>query len=109
MAPARPYPRRTLEDALAVPLALKEKNGGNAWPPEDVAKALGMSKTNNRFFYLTASARDYGLPVGTRDAAEIAIAPLGMAIVYAMSPEEEYASKVLAFRSVEVFDRVLRW
>ena len=61
-------------------MALK-KNGGNPWPPEDVAKAIGLSHRTTRFFYLTAAARDYGLTEGTRDAAQISLTPLGNAVV----------------------------
>jgi hypothetical protein len=35
----RPFPRRTLEQALRVPKAIKEHNGGNPWPADEVAKA----------------------------------------------------------------------
>lgn len=38
--PKRPYPRATLEEALRIPFALKDKNGGNAWPPSDRKKRL---------------------------------------------------------------------
>jgi hypothetical protein len=37
----RTYPRVPLERALLVALAIKEKNGGNPWPAEQVAAAVG--------------------------------------------------------------------
>src|SRR5581483_4365754 len=40
----RPFPQNTLEDALAVAQAIKEKNNGNPLEPEKVAKACnGLS------------------------------------------------------------------
>src|SRR5438128_2417022 len=57
----RPYPRRTLEEALRVPKAIRENNGGNPWPPSEVAKALGVGGSTGSFYYLTAAARDFGL------------------------------------------------
>ena len=39
---SRPYPRASLEDALRIPYALKEKNGGNAWSPDEVAKRAAL-------------------------------------------------------------------
>src|SRR4028119_458845 len=60
----RPYPRVTLEQALRIPLALKEKNGGNPWPPSDVAAAVGLSHENTDFFYMAAASRDFGLKIG---------------------------------------------
>src|SRR5258708_6370521 len=58
----RPFPQNTLEDALAVPQAIKEKNKGKQLEPEFVAKACnGLSPKSEKFFYLAASSRDYGL------------------------------------------------
>jgi hypothetical protein len=103
----RPYPRVTLEDALSVALALKEKNGGNPWSPDDLANAFGISKANNRFFYLAAGSRDFGLTEGGRDSKTIGLAQLGRDLVYAPDPETENRLKVQAFLNIEVFKRVL--
>jgi hypothetical protein len=35
----RPYPSKTLEEAIKIPIAIREKNNGNPWATEDVAKA----------------------------------------------------------------------
>src|SRR3954449_1186489 len=61
-APAveRPFPRKTLEDALRIPTAIRTHNGGKPYAPGEIAKALGVGMGGS-FFYLTASARDYGL------------------------------------------------
>ena len=93
---ARPFPRETLEKALYIAQALKDKNGGNPWSPELVAQAVSLSKTGNTFFYLAAASRDYGLTTGTRDTATIELAPLGREVVYAASPSEEAEKKLLA-------------
>ncbi len=82
MPAARPFPAKTLEQALRVPQALKEKNGGNGWPPAQVAEALGLGGKGGNFYYVAASARDYGLTTGSREAAEIALTELGRAAVY---------------------------
>jgi topoisomerase IA-like protein len=48
-----PYPRRSLEEAVRVPMALKEQYGGNPRPPAEVATALGYGgPTSNEFFYV---------------------------------------------------------
>jgi hypothetical protein len=73
----RPYPRASLEDALKIPYALKEKNGGNPWPPADVAAAIGLSHKNTDFFYIAASSRDFGLTEGSRDSEFIALTEFG--------------------------------
>jgi hypothetical protein len=105
----RPYPRATLEDALTVAYALKDKNGGNPWSPDELANALGVAKSNNRFFYNTASARDFGLTSGSRDTDQIALTDLGRELVYAPSPQTEDAAKRKAFLGVDVFKRVLEY
>lgn len=93
MAARRTYPRVTVENALFVAKALKDRNGGNPWRTEEVANALGIARTNNRFFYQTAASRDYGFTVGTRDAAEISLTELGRQAVYPSGPESEYQAQ----------------
>lgn len=109
--PERPFPRASLSEAVRVPLALKEYNGGNAWPPEDmkqvVESAIGnKTVTSNHFFYLTAAARDFGLTIGSRDAQEIALTDLGREFAYAGSSEDEKKALRKAFMAVDIFKRV---
>ena len=102
----RPYPRRTLEDALRIPDAIKSNNGGQPWSPDQVARAvdMGMSST---FFYLSSAARDYGLTEGTRDAAFISITDLGRRAVYPESSDIRYQALLDAFFSVDLFKQVV--
>lgn len=107
MAAQRTFPRRTLEQALRVPRALKEYNGGNPWPPDQVAEALGVGTRSGNFFYVSAASRDHGLTSGSRDTAEIALTDLGRRAVYPQSPADEKSALVQAFLQVEVYRRVL--
>lgn len=102
----RNYPRWPLEDSLKIVYKIKEYNGGNAWPPSDVAKALESAPKSSDFFYLTAAARDYGLTEGTRDASEIKLTELGRSIAYASDANRELQSKIDAFFSIKVFKDV---
>jgi len=105
--PKRPFPSVTLEEALKIPLKIKELNGGNPWPPSDVAQAVtGGSYKTNPFFYLTAGARDYGLTEGTRDAAKIALADIGRKFVYAGNQDVEGQALQDAFFHVPIFKQV---
>jgi len=36
----RPFPAETLEEAIRIPQLIRELNGGNPWPPAEVARAL---------------------------------------------------------------------
>lgn len=105
-AVARPYPRRTLEDALRVPNAIKENNGGQPWTPKEVASSVGMGMSAS-FFYLTSAARDFHLTEGTRDAVAISITELGRRAVYPGSDEERAHALLEAFFSIDIFAKVV--
>jgi hypothetical protein len=102
----RPYPAASLSSALEVAQKIKI-NGGNPWPPSEIANALGLSPKTNSFYYLTAAARDFGLTVGTRDTDTISLTDLGRSIVYAPSLEVEREKKIDAFNKIEIFNKVL--
>lgn len=105
--PRKSYPSVSLEKALQVAYRIRDKNGGNAWTPDQVATAVGMGSKTGDFFYITAASRDYGLTIGTRDSPEIALTELGRALVYADNPDDEHARKLQAFHNVELFKNVL--
>jgi hypothetical protein len=107
MPSRRPFPRDTVENALHVARVIKEKNGGNPWETAEVAKALGVAQTNNRFFYQTAASRDYGFTIGTRDAAQVSLTDLGREAVYPTGPDSEYEAQLQGFLNIEVFAQVL--
>jgi hypothetical protein len=102
----RPYPRVALEEAIKVPLAIKEKNGGNPWDPSAVAEALDIGMSNN-FYYITAASRDFGLTTGTRESKQISLTDLGKEVAYAPNAETEKNAKSKAFMQVEKFKQVL--
>lgn len=101
------FPRRTLEDALKIPQVIQEFNGGNPWPPGDVAKAIGSTAASTTYFYWAAAAREYGLTEGGRDAAVISITDLGRRAVAPTSGDERAQALVEAFLNIEVFRAVV--
>lgn len=105
--PKRPYPRILLEQALKIPYALKDKNGGNPWPPADVAKSIGLSFKNTDFFYLAAASRDFGLTDGSRDSDNISLTEFGRDLVYAPGKAEEKKKLLEALLKVDIFKKVL--
>jgi len=105
----RPYPRVTLENALRVPQALKLKNAGNPWPPDEIAKVLDVGAKTGTFYYVTAGARDYSLTEGTSKTDKVSLTALGKQVVFAPSPDAELAAKRQAFLSVESFRKVLEY
>jgi hypothetical protein len=109
LAGGRPFPNRTLEQALRIPRALKQFNAGNEWDPKEVAAALGIGPGSGNYYYLTAASRDHGLTLGTRDTASIKLTDLGRRAVYPGSDEEESEALREAFFKVDVFRSVLEY
>jgi hypothetical protein len=109
----RPFPRASLSEAIRVPLALKEYNGGKPWPPSELKEAIettigNTSVRSNHFYYLTASSRDFGLTTGTTNAGEIALTDLGRRFAYAGSQAAEEEALKEAFFSIPVFAAVYK-
>jgi hypothetical protein len=105
----KPYPVYTLEKALSVAFAIKDKNAGNPWPPTEVAAALGISQKSSSIDTLYRASTLYGLTSGTRSASYISIEKMGREIVYAPSPDKELIAKRQAFLNVELFSKVLEY
>lgn len=102
----RPFPAENLEEASKIPKLIRELNGGNPWPPAEIAGALGLAPKANRMWYLSASSRDYGFTTGTRDTDLIALDTLGHKLVYASTPEDEREALQTAFFNIAVFKAV---
>jgi len=96
------FPKNTLEDAIAIPKAIEEKNAGNPMPAPDLAKAVGFKQANDwRFLDLLRSANQYGLVTGTGAAAAIHLAKFGQDIVAPSSPSERTKALLAAFRNAQ--------
>jgi hypothetical protein len=103
----RPYPRVPLEKAVAVAKALKEKNGGNPWPAEQVASVLQVSPRSGSFLYYLLSSKKFGLTEGASLTGQVSLTELGKELVYSGSAEEELRARQHAFLNVEIFKEVL--
>ncbi|MFT7224048.1 MAG: hypothetical protein ACI82Z_001596 [Cellvibrionaceae bacterium] len=104
----REFPQHTIEESRKVLDTIKDYNSGNPWSPTDIAAALDMGKGNN-FYYLTASARAYGLTLGTRDSAKIDIGQIGRKLAYPKTPAEEYSAVEEAFLNIDLFKKVYEY
>ena len=105
--PIKKFPSHSIEDALRIPTLIKENNGGNPWETNQLAKAL--KKGGNNFYYLTASSRDYGFTIGTRDTATVELNDLGRKYVYAQSQEDLSDAVWKAFNNIDLFRRVYEY
>lgn len=102
----RPFPQKPLEESLAVGRAIRENNNGKDWSSEQVARALGVSPSGNKFFYLAAASRDYNLTTGSRDTEKIGLTDLGRAIFFAGDEQTSRQKRIEAFFSVDIFKKV---
>lgn len=103
----RPFPRRTIEDAMRIPRAIREKNGGEPWSPDQIAAAVGVGAKTGGFYYLTAASRDYGFTEGSSRTESIKLTPLGRKAVYPEEPTDEAEALQTALFSVDKFKSVL--
>jgi hypothetical protein len=104
----RNFPQHSIESSKKIAEALKQFNMGNPWRPRDLAEALAMGFSGG-FFYLTQSARDYGLTIGTKESTKIELTDLGRSLVYPKSPEESRQAVLNAFLNVELFKKVYEY
>jgi len=101
------FPKNTLEDSIAIPKAIEEKNAGNPMRAPDLAKAVGFRQSNDwRFTDLLKSANQYGLVTGSGANATVSLTKLGQDIVAPSSPTQRAEALWHALRSVKEFDEV---
>jgi hypothetical protein len=78
-------------------------------PPSELANALNLGVKGEKFFYLAAASRDYGLTIGSRATPNVELGPIGRKLVYATSREVEQEATREAFNSVQVFKDVYEY
>ncbi len=106
----RPYPSHTLEEALKIGQVIKDHNNGHPWDTEQVAKAsLDVKPNNNKFFYLAAASRDYGLTIGGRYSEKVELTDQGKKVLFAGSEDERNQALIDAFFCVDIFDKVYKY
>jgi len=101
------FPKRSLEDALAVPSAL-QKNAGQPLPAIDMATALNRSPGSSTFRTITASASAYGL-IGGSYKTMFTMRELGEEIVQPKSLEEASQARVTAALAPGTFRRIFEY
>ena len=92
------YPPRTLKEALVIPRAIYEKNGGNPMFRLTLATEVGHSPSSSTFRALITASSGYGMTTGSYKAEKIELEPLGIEIV-----EGNAAAVFTALFSNEVF------
>lgn len=103
----RPFPRRSLEEALRVPRAIRDGNAGKPWGADQVALALKIAAKSSNLKYLLGASEDFGLTSGRSAVGQISLTDLGKEAVYPSSPDAEAKALRQAFNKVDVFRKVL--
>nr|WP_295891089.1 hypothetical protein [uncultured Devosia sp.] len=105
----RPYPVFSLEKTLVIAQALKDKNAGNPWAPNQVARAIGIGEKSSALDQLARASQLYGLTTGARSASAISLEKIGREVVYAASADAEVEARRRAFLNVDLFAKVLEY
>ena len=105
----RPFPQNSIKEAMEVAESIKEHNAGNPWGTEQLAHSLKVSATTAKYFYLTASSRDYGLTVGTSKGKTIQLTPLGRKTVFPENSQQRLESLKTAFLNIDIFRKVFEY
>ncbi len=101
------FPKNTLEEAIAVPKAIEEKNAGNPMDAPVLAKAVGFRRSNDwRFLDLLRSANQYGLVSGVGATATVQMEKLGQDVIIPANPEDRQKALLAAFKNVSDFKNV---
>lgn len=89
--------------------AVRRAGGNEAAPAADVLRELSVSKTDRTWAYGIPAAMLFGLieRVGRGDDARIKLTPLGLRIALPGTSEEEKATKVAAFKTPELYAKLL--
>lgn len=100
------FPKHTLGQALRLADAIETANGGQPFPPTDLAIALGISPGSSDFRVLLSSSLKYGLTTGSYKSDYIQLESLGRNIVEPTSEASRSSALVEAaltpptFRSI---------
>src|SRR5580692_2300168 len=81
------FPKKTLEEALRVPRAIEDANGGQPLPPTETAIALEISPGSSDLRELLSSSFKYGLTRGSYKNERVSLEELGAKIVRPTSSE----------------------
>lgn len=102
------FPKASLEQALALPAALQEANGGQPMPNIDICLALGISPGSSSIRTLGAASSSYGLTTGSYQT-QFGMGPLGQKIQAPTSPDERSEALVASALKPDAFQKVFEY
>lgn len=92
------FPKHSLEEALRVPQALFDANGGKPLPPLELSDALNpkMSPGSSEFRTLLSSSIKYSLTGGSFNSERVSLENLGREIMEPISDESKHKALLTA-------------
>lgn len=103
------FPKHSLEEALRVPKALEDSNGGQPLPPVELAIALDTSPGSSVLRVILSSSIKYGLSSGSFNQERVALEELGRNIVEPTSEEGRQRSIVAAALNPPTFRLIFEY
>jgi predicted nucleotide-binding protein len=105
------FPKHSLEDAMRVPQALFDANGGKPLPPLDLSDALNpkMSPGSSEFRTILSSSIKYGLTSGSFNSERVSLEPLGRDIMEPTSDASKQKALVTAALTPQTFKSIYEY
>lgn len=100
------YPKYDLDDALAIPQAIKDNYASKPMPPQSLAKACGVSYGNTDWRVRLAASAAYGLTEGSYRASAVTLTDRARSILAPRTAEEKQRALRDAAREPEPMRRV---
>ncbi len=90
-------PSMTIEEAMRIPIALRDNYALEPASPTMIGKAIGIAPTSGIFRTITGAAVAFGLTTGGYNATEIGLTDLGRRIVAPTEEGDDMLAKIEAF------------
>ncbi len=102
------FPKHPLEEALRVPQALFDANGGRPLPPLELSDALTpkMSPGSSDFRVILSSSIKYGLTNGSFNSERVSLEAIGRNIMEPTSEESKHAALLTAALTPPTFKSI---
>lgn len=102
------FPKHSLDEALRVPQALFDANGGKPLPPLELSDALNpkMSPGSSEFRTILSSSIKYGLTSGSFNSERVSLEPLGRDIMEPTSDASKQKALVTAALTPPTFKSI---
>jgi Predicted nucleotide-binding protein containing TIR-like domain len=104
--PTRPFPWFTLEESVALAIAIQDKNAGRPMNRLLLAEAIGRKPGSSEYRDLLSAGFKYGLTNGSEKSRDISLTALGVRVTRPTSPEDRASALREAALSPEALKKI---